>query len=741
MKLNLSRKILILVAVPLAFELIFVMCLRGLLYQVEQEKAREIHARDVAARVNTVLRLTLDITVSTVLGELQKLRGFATPDAQEHLRMVAQLDAENALLRDLVHNHPEEAKLARLDALYLPFRESLRSAKAQFENGQTVVALKSWTRMQALQRQIFRGFEDIIAEQQAEQQARIVAQQKAKELLYALLLYGAALNVVLAIFLVYLFNRSTTRRLNILVDNTIRLAHGQMLNPSLEGEDELAKLDQTFREMAAALAVANRKERAIVDKAIDVICSTDANYRLQRVSPASERLWRLAPSELVGTDLLQIIAQEDRQVTAKTLKGIKDGGGDASFENRVIRKDGTHIDMLWSARWSEEDKTLFCIAHDITERKQAENALKQAEAWVRSVVESLPIGLAIIDPTGCIQFANPSMNKMFAMDSSELVGKSIASLFATNQVSDKGEGDSGGESGRAGDTQKTFVDELLSNAKNHDWELRGIKSGGQPFPAEVGITDFQAGSADNYLAVIADVTERHEVDRLRHEFMAMVSHDLRAPLTSIQGFLDLLDTDICGELNAKGKKKLKAAEGAMDSLLSLVRDLLDIERSRAGMLTLHKQKFSMAKLIERAIESVRVSADNLDITIEAELCGSEIDVDGDRIVQTVTNFLSNALKFSPAGSTIYVSEQTKDEWVEVRVRDLGVGIPTEFQERIFDRFQQVRASDATVAGGSGLGLAICKAIVEQHGGCVGVDSVEGQGSTFWFVIPVSKSPL
>jgi signal transduction histidine kinase len=120
-----------------------------------------------------------------------------------------------------------------------------------------------------------------------------------------------------------------------------------------------------------------------------------------------------------------------------------------------------------------------------------------------------------------------------------------------------------------------FVQELFSQARDQSWELAGVKSGGQTFPAEVGLTDFESSAGARYLVVVADVTQRHEIDRLRQEFMAMVGHDLRAPLTSIRGFLDLLGANICGELNEKGLRKLKAADGAMDSLLTLIKDLLD----------------------------------------------------------------------------------------------------------------------------------------------------------------------
>jgi PAS domain S-box-containing protein len=344
-------------------------------------------------------------------------------------------------------------------------------------------------------------------------------------------------------------------------------------------------------------------------------------------------------------------------------------------------------------------------------------------------VESLPIGLAIVDKNGIVEFTNPSINRLFDLSPGALVGKSIGMLFTPRRSVSEPEY-----------LQKClkFVQELFAHVRDQGWELAGIKSGGQTFSAEVGLTDFESSAGARYLVVVADVTQRHEVDRLRQEFMAMVGHDLRAPLTSIRGFLDLLGANICGELNEKGLRKLKAADGAMDSLLALIKDLLDIERSRAGMLTLDKKPLLFNDLVERAIESIRIQADSLNITILTNMPYSKVTVDGDRMVQTMVNFLSNALKFSPYGSTIFIAARTQGDWFEVRVRDQGRGIPEEFQDKIFDRFQQVKASDATAAtGGSGLGLAICKAIIEQHGGVIGAESKDGQGSTFWFRVPVA----
>ncbi len=618
LKLTLSRKVLILVAVPLAFELALVICLRGLLYQVEQEKAGEIYARDVSARLNTILRLTLDMMVSTIMIEMTQIHGYTQLDARELPTLRFALGRETTELKALVRNHPEEAKVAELDALYGPIGQYLDNARTSFENGDNLSALKSCAKMKAAQKTVFRNIEGLIAEKQAEERERVLAQRKSKDLLYGLLIYGAALNVNLAILMAFLFNRSTTQRLDILVDNTVRLASSEPLHPPLEGDDELAQLDKTFNKMAKELAAARRKEQDVVDKAVD------------------------------------------------------------------------------------------------------------AEARLRILVESLPIGLAVIDKEGVIRFANSSLKRMFELSSSDLAGKNICTLFRKQEPAQSSDFQS----------SEQFVSMLIANAKADTWELAGVKSSSVIFPVEISVTDFANNALDQQLVIVTDVTAKREIERVRQEFMAMITHDLRAPLTSVQGFLGLLDANICGELNAKGRKKLEAAEGAMNHLLGLIRDLLDMERCRAGKLTLDKGSFSIVQLIDRAIDNIRLQADSLDIQINRNVVDCQVIADGDRIIQTVTNLLSNALKFSPKDSTITIETKPSENWLEIQITDQGRGIPPDYLDKIFDRFQQVKPSDAKVAGGSGLGLAICKAIVEQHGGEIGVHSSNGQGSTFWFRLPI-----
>jgi signal transduction histidine kinase len=226
-----------------------------------------------------------------------------------------------------------------------------------------------------------------------------------------------------------------------------------------------------------------------------------------------------------------------------------------------------------------------------------------------------------------------------------------------------------------------------------------------------------------------------ETERMKQELVAMVSHDLRTPLTSIQGFLTLLSTGMYGELTQPGSENLSIAESNITRLISLINDLLDIEKMQSGKLEMELREVPLQDVFDRSYGSVIGFAEQQKVKLAMEPCDLLVYADGDRLVQVLVNLMSNAIKFSPKDAEVRVRAEERDDSVEIRVVDHGRGVPAAYREAIFERFQQVQKSDAKVKGGSGLGLAICKAIIEGHHGFIGVESEEGKGSTFWFRVP------
>jgi signal transduction histidine kinase len=230
-----------------------------------------------------------------------------------------------------------------------------------------------------------------------------------------------------------------------------------------------------------------------------------------------------------------------------------------------------------------------------------------------------------------------------------------------------------------------------------------------------------------------------ELEQIKKDFVAMITHDLRTPMTSTMGFLELLGDGVYGPIPDKARDGANLAFRNVRRMIALINDLLDVEKLESGKWELSPESITLEPVVTRSVESVSVFAEQHKVKIAVEPIDSTVYADGNRLVQVLVNLITNAVKFSPVDSSVTISARTKGDLVELRITDQGCGIPPQYRESIFDRFRQVRATDATQKGGTGLGLAICKAIVEQHGGSIGVESEEGKGSTFWFTVPVRGS--
>lgn len=277
--------------------------------------------------------------------------------------------------------------------------------------------------------------------------------------------------------------------------------------------------------------------------------------------------------------------------------------------------------------------------------------------------------------------------------------------------------------------------EFLSKAKrdsdsNHKLEV-GMRTADGSIRESLWSIKWHSAEKSFFL-IIHDITDRKELERAKQEFVNMVSHDLRSPLTSLRVSLGLFLNDVFGVQTEKAKTRLGTMDESIDRLIRLINDLLDVEKFEAGQMQLALEETAANHLIASAFEAVSGMAESQEVELAVVSNDRPLYVDADRIVQVLVNLLSNAIKFSPKQSTVEVRAFERDGMAEFRIIDQGRGIPTDKLESIFERFKQVDAKNAVEKKGTGLGLAICKNIIEAHGGTIGVDSIEGEGSQFWF---------
>lgn len=241
-----------------------------------------------------------------------------------------------------------------------------------------------------------------------------------------------------------------------------------------------------------------------------------------------------------------------------------------------------------------------------------------------------------------------------------------------------------------------------------------------------------SGSQNQYFCIVSDISVSKELERVKSEFVHMISHDLRTPLSSLQFNLEVIESGIYGELAYEGRKSLSGAQRSIGRLISLIGQLLDLDKCESGHLELDLKVVPLAEIIETAVEQLSGFANMNKVSLKAAKTNLYVWAESGRLTQVLINLISNGIKYSPAESSVEIKVKDLVDLVEVSVVDNGKGVPSAYQNLIFDRYRQVSVTDSSEKKGTGLGLAICKALVTVHGGTIGVDSEEGKGSTFWF---------
>lgn len=257
----------------------------------------------------------------------------------------------------------------------------------------------------------------------------------------------------------------------------------------------------------------------------------------------------------------------------------------------------------------------------------------------------------------------------------------------------------------------------------------------QPDQTELG--DLQRTFNSLAQKVINTMDELKRLDQAKSEFLSIASHELRTPMTSIKGSLSLLAGGVVGTLDLNSLRLIKIAEGETDRLIRLINDLLDLAKIESGNLPLSLDWVRWDAFCAKTLEGLSGLAHKADVRLElVSLPALEVNIDQDRLQQVITNLVSNAIKFSPKNGAVRVSaSRTKSGELMIAVIDQGPGIKSDDRDLIFEKFRQGATAANPLVKGTGLGLAIARALVEEHGGTIGVDSVLGQGSTFWFTLP------
>jgi PAS domain S-box-containing protein len=461
----------------------------------------------------------------------------------------------------------------------------------------------------------------------------------------------------------------------------------------------------TAEGMTRALRASEQRARSVMETVADGIVTFGRDGKVQSANPAAQWLFGRRLADLVGRDIGALIPG---------LVAAPSGRVEAEAQ----RADGAvPVDVAVTPTAGSE--SFVASVRDVSERRAAEQALRHSEQRTRSILDNMLAGLITIDGDAKIESVNRAAEAIFGYASAELVGRSLG-MLVPETVGDRA----------------AYLRTAFPRAIGRITEWQGQRKNGDVFPFELSMFEFTTGTGTRFFGgSVRDVSERHAVEKLKQEFVSTVSHELRTPLTSIRGSLSLLGGGVLGDLSDEAREMVTIAERNCVRLIALVNDILDLERLEHGRLHMDIEAAPLRDVVARAREAVQAFADDRQVTLEMDPTPIVVQGDAGRLVQVLVNLVSNAVKFSAPGGSVRVAVEEAGDKARIAVIDHGRGVPASHRAAIFERFRQVESSDSREKGGTGLGLAICKAIVEQHGGEIGVDSEEGKGSTFWFTIP------
>ena len=484
-----------------------------------------------------------------------------------------------------------------------------------------------------------------------------------------------------------------------------------------------------------SLSLAEQKQgllSAIIATSDDAIISKTLKGIITSWKPAAERMFGYSAAETIGQHISLIIPPDRLAEEAYIIGQIEQGNRVDHFETIRLACDGKLVPISLSISPIIDRKGIVIGASKIARNISDRQIANEKQSILAAIVASSDDAIISKTLEGIISSWNPAAERMFGYNEAEVLGKHISLIIPPERFQ-----------------EEAFIISKVSkgNKVDHFHTLRLAKDGRQvPISLSVSPIVDSSGIVIGASKIARDISEQlsiqQEKERLyeqakelndkKDEFIGLASHELKTPLTSISGYLQILSTMVTDE---KGRLFVAKTRQQVKKLSALVSDLLDVSKIEAGRLQLSTERFDILQVLKDAIELLSYSNNNYDISLKAEIAELQITGDPHRVEQVIINLLTNAIRYSPGTDRIIIYLSRELHEVKIGIQDFGIGIATEKLKDIFTRFYRVDDANPNVSG-LGIGLYLSQDIILRHKGRIWAVSEPGIGSTFWFTLPL-----
>jgi PAS domain S-box-containing protein len=460
------------------------------------------------------------------------------------------------------------------------------------------------------------------------------------------------------------------------------------------------------------------------------VFTIDREGNISSWNTGAENLLGYSEEEILGVNCAIFFTEKDlanhSNVKERTTALINGRAVDERFH---VRKDKTEFwasGLMFPLFDEYKQHVGFTkIMRDLTERKKAEEALVNAKEFFKNIVDTVREPLIVLNKDLTINTANHAFYEVFKVSREKVKGIRIYDI----------------DSGKW-DTEK--LKEMLEKdiPANNSFEALEIEYHSPPTGKRIMLINGRtlysiSNRREMILLAVEDITERKAMEQQRNDFIGIVSHELKTPVTSLKAFGQVLQLHLQQAGDTKLVNMLSRMDAQVNKLTHLINDLLDATKIEGGKLQFQEEVFSFPDVLEEIVEEVQRTTDRHKIIIENNP-PCELRGDRERLGQVLTNFLSNAIKYSPDANKIIVRAEVERETLTCSVQDFGIGIPEDKLSKVFERFYRLTEDKLHTFPGVGLGLFISSEIIKRQGGKIWVQSKAGEGSTFYFSLPIHK---